>query len=166
MQHCPVCLGRVSSELFSSHINSHSKDDLVSAVLGQPFPESFTAPSFLQASNPGSNPALPTSIQNQVQNTLQAALSAPRTNVASGSAHPDLTSQGRYLFQFRRYLGISTIYLLKSKSRIRIRTVLELLKLPVLVFILHITIHKRSKMCSIKQFNNRQKSKSLKSILI
>ena len=103
MQHCPVCLGRVSLELFSSHMNSHSKDDVVSALLRQPLPgslqslQSFAAPSLLQASNPGSNPALPTSIQNQVQNTLQAALSAPRTNVASGSAHPDLTSQGRYL---------------------------------------------------------------------
>ena len=102
MQHCPVCLGRVSSELFSSHMNSHSKDDVVSALLRQPLPgslqslQSFAAPSLLQASNPGSNPALPTSIQNQVQNTLQAALSAPRTNVASGSAHPDLTSQGIY----------------------------------------------------------------------
>ena len=100
MQHCPVCLGRVSSELFSSHMNSHSKDDVVSALLRQPLPgslqslQSFTSPSLLQASNPGSNPALPTSMQNQVQNTLQAALSAPRTNVASGSAHPDLTSQG------------------------------------------------------------------------
>ena len=111
MQHCPVCLGRVSSELFSSHMNSHSKDDVVSALLRQPLPgslqslQSFAAPSLLQASNPGSNPALPTSIQNQVQNTLQAALSAPRTNVASGSAHPDLTSQGRYLFQFRHYFN-------------------------------------------------------------
>jgi len=100
MQHCPVCLGRVSLELFSSHMNSHSKDDVVSALLRQPLPgslqslQSFAAPSLLQASNQGSNPALPTSIQNQVQNTLQAALSAPRTNVASGSAHPDLTSQG------------------------------------------------------------------------
>ena len=102
MQHCPVCLGRVSSELFSSHMNSHSKDDVVSALLRQPLPgsfqslQSFAAPSLLQASNPGSNPALPTSIQNQVQNTLQAALSAPRTNVTSGSAHPDITSQGIY----------------------------------------------------------------------
>ena len=156
MQHCPVCLGRVSSELFSSHMNSHSKDDVVSALLRQPLPgslqslQSFTAPSLLQASNPGSNPALPTSIQNQVQNTLQAALSAPRTNVASGSAPPDLTSQGRYLgtrylFQFRRYFGISTTYLsseveVSYKDKIRSRT-----KLPALIFILLITIHQIEK---------------------
>ena len=128
MQHCPVCLGRVSSELFSSHMNSHSKDDVVSALLRQPLPgslqslQSFTTPSLLQASNPGSNPALPTSIQNQVQNTLQAALSAPRTNVASGSAHPDLTSQGWYLFQFRRYFNylsseVEVSYKNKNPSR-------------------------------------------------
>ena len=128
MQHCPVCLGRVSSELFSSHMNSHSKDDVVSALLRQPLPgsfqslQSFAAPSLLQASNPGSNPALPTSIQNQVQNTLQAALSAPRTNVASGSAHPDLTSHGWYLLQFRRYFNylsseVEVSYKNKNPSR-------------------------------------------------
>ena len=149
MQHCPVCLGRVSSELFSSHMNSHSKDDVVSALLRQPMPgslqslQSFAAPSLLQASNPGSNPALPTSIQNQVQNTLQAALSAPRTNVASGSAHPDLTSQGRYLFQFRRYFMISTTYL-SSEVEISCKDK-NSSKLPALVFILHITIHKIEK---------------------
>ena len=111
MQHCPVCLGRVSSELFSSHMNSHSKDDVVSALLRQPLPGSLpnlqsfaAAPSLLQASNPGSNPALPTSIQNQVQNTLQAALSAPRTNVVTSSAQPlDLASQGNYFINYSLY---------------------------------------------------------------
>ena len=38
MQHCPVCLGRVSSELFNSHMSSHSKVNPIHSNLFQFIP--------------------------------------------------------------------------------------------------------------------------------
>ena len=91
MQHCPVCLGRVSSELFNAHMSSHSKDEVVSALLRQPLAGNvnFATSSLLQASVPGSNPTVLPSSQ------IPTTVTASRTNVASSSsAQPDVTNQG------------------------------------------------------------------------
>ena len=86
MQHCPVCLGRVSAELFNSHMSSHSKDEVLSALLRQPLPGAglnFTTPSLVQSSNLGSNP---------VPSSIPATVTVPRSSATS--AQLQAASQG------------------------------------------------------------------------
>ena len=87
MQHCPVCLGRVSAELFNSHMSSHSKDEVVSALLRQPLPGglNFTSPSLAQSSNPGSNPG---------PSSIPATVTVTRSNTGPTSAQTPAASQG------------------------------------------------------------------------
>ena len=101
MQHCPVCLGRVSAELFNSHMSSHSKDEVVSALLRQPLPGAglnfTTTPSLVQSSNPGSNlGSNPGPSSSSMPTTVTVS---QRSNNASGtSGHPVAASQG--IFEF------------------------------------------------------------------